>query len=507
MKVYLYMSLKEAIQVNKKLTRSIMLLILSISLVFSSTASFAQVNELANMSGAIFTTAEDGNPVNENHFNLRKDVYLNGGPEKEGAAGLPDDFYYIRITTPEGNLLGKSNEPVIQVIGNKFVELYSVWESVYSTSSEYSIIGYDLTDSNENNYKVWISKDNSFKNNESKTDNFKVSEAATPAIRITKLADRDFTKPGETVTYKFKIANTGNVYLTDASVTDSKLGTQWKHDIDLLGVGEAVYFDEPYIVLQDAVFPLINTASVTANYGGKTVSGTSQDFIDRKLILSSECSKNPNLTRKWKVRNLNAYNIDFTWDIYNTNQTGGMNVPANSDVYFESVTESSNTAEIFVNGILHDTQVSSDETCPADDDNDGSNDGNNGSNNDSNNDSNDNNNNNDGNNDSNNDNTSSHHHNDNSKDTTNPVKANDDESKVNIIDNPAADDTPIVQPIGPKSSDTITPTVPTPTASNAPSPEPDLPYTGGFIEPEILAGGFGLMLFISGMLLKPKRRQ
>ncbi len=52
------------------------------------------------ITGAIFTTDENGDAVNKNHYEEKEDVYLNGGPRKEGAAGLPDGDYYYQITDP-----------------------------------------------------------------------------------------------------------------------------------------------------------------------------------------------------------------------------------------------------------------------------------------------------------------------------------------------------------------------------------------------------------------------
>jgi len=54
------------------------------------------------LSGAIFTTTEDGTHANQNPFEFTCDVYLGGGPEKEGAAGLPPGSYSFQVTDPAG---------------------------------------------------------------------------------------------------------------------------------------------------------------------------------------------------------------------------------------------------------------------------------------------------------------------------------------------------------------------------------------------------------------------
>jgi hypothetical protein len=57
------------------------------------------------LSGTIFTTDATGRAVNLNIYAAKADVYLNGGPEKEGAAGLPAGDYYFQVTDPSGKTL------------------------------------------------------------------------------------------------------------------------------------------------------------------------------------------------------------------------------------------------------------------------------------------------------------------------------------------------------------------------------------------------------------------
>jgi hypothetical protein len=52
------------------------------------------------LTGAIFTTTADGTTVNANQYAEKCDVYLNGGPEQPGAAGLPEGDYYFQVTSP-----------------------------------------------------------------------------------------------------------------------------------------------------------------------------------------------------------------------------------------------------------------------------------------------------------------------------------------------------------------------------------------------------------------------
>jgi hypothetical protein len=60
------------------------------------------------LSGAIFTTLEDGSAVNHNIYEDAQDVYLDGGPGQNApawAAGLPEGWYYYQITDPPGKKL------------------------------------------------------------------------------------------------------------------------------------------------------------------------------------------------------------------------------------------------------------------------------------------------------------------------------------------------------------------------------------------------------------------
>ncbi len=133
--------------------------------------AFAQVN------GAIFTTDVDCDGTNVNIFTDRKDVYLDGGPRHPGAAGLPDGFYYVQVTEPNGTLLGSSlfcaDQTPVEVVGGVFVTCYKLWD-ILGKASHHSQRGYDATSNNGGEYKVWVSKNSAFPNSESKTDNFKV---------------------------------------------------------------------------------------------------------------------------------------------------------------------------------------------------------------------------------------------------------------------------------------------------------------------------------------------
>jgi hypothetical protein len=159
--------------------------VFSVSLaVIIALASFVSVSPVAlaapPMPGAIWTTDSTGARVNQNIYDSRLDVYLNGGPGSSTAPGLPDGFYYVKVTAPNGQVLGSSvggadgAVTTVQVLNGRFVQPYQVWTIVRSASSNFANQGYDTTSNPGREYKVWLSQDPDFSNRASKTDNFKV---------------------------------------------------------------------------------------------------------------------------------------------------------------------------------------------------------------------------------------------------------------------------------------------------------------------------------------------
>jgi len=144
-------------------------------------ASFSGVAFAATpMPGAIWTTDIAGTRVNQNIYQYKTDVHLNGGPKSSGAPGLPDGYYYVKVTAPNGQILGSSvggtagAVTTVQVTNGRFVQIYQLWTIVRSASSNFANQGYNTTPNPGHEYKVWLSQDPNFSNSASKTDNFKV---------------------------------------------------------------------------------------------------------------------------------------------------------------------------------------------------------------------------------------------------------------------------------------------------------------------------------------------
>jgi hypothetical protein len=146
---------------------------------------------MAPNAGAIFTTNSSCNGTNINIFTSKSDIYIDGGPAHEGAAGLADGFYYIQVTEPGGVLLGTSvgsaTPTPIHVTNGEFDVCYQL-EAVVIKASD-STPGYDDTTNGGGEYKVWVSPNADFSG--SKTDNFKVQAdvPATGTLTVNKFYD------------------------------------------------------------------------------------------------------------------------------------------------------------------------------------------------------------------------------------------------------------------------------------------------------------------------------
>ena len=136
---------------------------------------------------------------------------------------------------------------------------------------------------------------------------------------------------------------------------------------DWLSDNEIVFVDDDselsIIQIQNGSSP---TPSPTVT---PTPTATSAPF--QRLRLTSLCSENPAQYRVWRVRNFNAYDVVFTWDVYNSpgGQNGfGVAPPASGstpgEITFITQTEpGANTVRLFVEGAQQDVKASSSAQC------------------------------------------------------------------------------------------------------------------------------------------------
>jgi hypothetical protein len=145
---------------------------------------------LLSLTGAVFTTDSTCADVNHNIYAAKSDVYVNGGPAKPGAAGLPDGDYYVRVTDPSGKVvLGSTPGADVTVVDGEFVDCYQLTTILKTPGGS---TGYNDTPNPGYEYKVWVSSDSSFSNSNSKTDNFKVKPTRrAPSICGVKFNDHN----------------------------------------------------------------------------------------------------------------------------------------------------------------------------------------------------------------------------------------------------------------------------------------------------------------------------
>src|SRR5215212_9364950 len=158
------------------MTQKLRVLILAFVAVVATLIVAVPVLAADPISGAIFTTNSDCSGVDLNIYGDKDEVYLNGGPAHPQAAGLPDGYYYVKVTEPNGALLGTSvesaNQTPVHVTDGAFDHCYKLSDILIKNSDGSQ--GYDDTTSPGGEYKAWVSTVSTFDNDLSKTDNFKV---------------------------------------------------------------------------------------------------------------------------------------------------------------------------------------------------------------------------------------------------------------------------------------------------------------------------------------------
>lgn len=186
--------------------------------------SAAQLNAAPPLSGAIFTTNADGTRVNQNIYQAKCDVYLDGGPGPNApatAAGLPDGDYYFQVTDPSGKTL-LSTDPVanrqFQVSGGFITALSGLGNHNIGVDTDQAAAGAitvqlcDFLDTPNRGgvYKVWVTRVEDFVGDPalvddpcgrgcfhgflpaaSKTDNFKVTAGDLPCLEVRKWVELD----------------------------------------------------------------------------------------------------------------------------------------------------------------------------------------------------------------------------------------------------------------------------------------------------------------------------
>jgi hypothetical protein len=202
----------------------------------------------AALTGAIFTSTIDGTRVNQNLYDSKSDVYLNGGPQNQNGAGLPDGVYYFQVTDPSGATLLSTDHAEcrqLQVLNGVVAGATGPCPHADGTfnaanqSTPVQLVPFNDTPNAGREYKVWLIPVGAaqiapdlvtliFANSDSKTDNFKI---ATPPTCVGPTCPCEPNCPPPTFTIageKFYDANVNGV------LDPGEVGIPgWKIDADI----------------------------------------------------------------------------------------------------------------------------------------------------------------------------------------------------------------------------------------------------------------------------------
>lgn len=167
--------------------KKVLTVLLTLFTALAFLCSLTAVASASPVTGAIWTTDSTASRINQNIYEVKTDVFLNGGPKSNQSPGLPDGYYYVKVTSPNGTVLGSGvggdlTATTVEVFHGRFVQVYQLWTIVRSKSTGFTAQGYDDTPNSGNEYKVWLSQNPDFPNNSSKTDNFKVLRQGCPCF-------------------------------------------------------------------------------------------------------------------------------------------------------------------------------------------------------------------------------------------------------------------------------------------------------------------------------------
>lgn len=302
--------------------------------------------------GAIFTTNYAGTTVNQNIYDHKTDVYLNGGPQVNGGntTHLPAGDYYFQVTNPGGDTLLSTDDVSLRKVhidSLGFIDVvYSHNAGLSSHTSEdpnaKSVQLAPFADSSNGEYKVWLTRvqdyDPSAKNatfgflsSASKTDNFKVNtEPPPPPVLPNVTIDKSATSIQEggvgtqTVTYTYTITNTSTEAEDMTSVSDNKLGSLLSNAIAANG-GVATLAAGSHITFSVGVnFPVANAGvkvdntvevDVKDTLGHVASSNASYEVTYQDVLPTIEITKTPNVNSV----NLGG-TVTYAYTVKNTSQ-------------------------------------------------------------------------------------------------------------------------------------------------------------------------------------------
>ncbi|MCE5260328.1 MAG: hypothetical protein LLG44_14905 [Chloroflexi bacterium] len=147
----------------------LLVLVLSMVLVMPAAAK--------GLTGSFYTTSAGCTAGSVTQFEAAADVYLATARGNGQGGSLPDGSYYVRVTSPDGELLGSSITASVVVTNGAFASCYQLIKLVTKASD--GAQGFDLTTVPGGVFKVWLSPDADFAL--SKTHNFTLQAARATA--------------------------------------------------------------------------------------------------------------------------------------------------------------------------------------------------------------------------------------------------------------------------------------------------------------------------------------
>ena len=200
----------------------------------------------------IWTTDASCSGVDLNvDYHSKQEVYLNGGPTG-GGGGLPDGYYYVRVTDPSGaTVLGYTPTASVLVVDGHIDHCYQLWAILLKGSD--NTPGYDTTPNAGGEYEVAISQDPTFPGDLRKTDNYKVARL----LVVGKDALTSFTRTWAWTIDKSVTPSSWTLFTVDAG-TSSTLGVQDRLSTRLDGDGTIPIQNRPYFAARSTLHHTIS---------------------------------------------------------------------------------------------------------------------------------------------------------------------------------------------------------------------------------------------------------
>ena len=322
-------------QIATQFTGGIAIAFLAIATVFVAPTALRAAPPLP---GAVFTSDAGCSGVDLNIYDLKSDVYLDGGPSHPGAASLPPGNYYVRVTDPSGDcvlgtsvgLISPNDDKPFHVDANGSVACIQLCAVLTHDSLDPACAkngtadvscGYNTTPNPGGEYKVWVSNDPNFADNSTKTDNFKVrvpggggNPGETATLCVKKFYDANangLDDDGQSIDgWKYQVFADDNLFIAAETYHCSVVDPGTYHVIEGTPVENTWVHTTP----SEVYLTLANGDTKTADFGNLCLGaggGLTLGFWSNKNGQALETGADfTNLTNLC-LRNASGGNVDF----------------------------------------------------------------------------------------------------------------------------------------------------------------------------------------------------